>query len=199
MSRRRLLAVGGGLLALVLGLGLADLLMPPDLSRLHRRSAVVEDSAGILLRPFALADGTWRLDSDPARIAPLYLAMLREMEDGRFGWHPGVDPLALVRAAVQALSQGRVVSGGSTLSMQLARLLEPKPRTMTAKLKEMARAVQLQMRLGTAGVLRAYVPLAPFGGRVEGVRAASLAWFGVEPAHLGPAQAALLAALPQSP
>jgi penicillin-binding protein 1C len=199
MTRRRLLAVGGVLLALVLGLGLVDLLLPPDLSRLHRQSAVVEDSSGTLLRPFALADGTWRLDSDPARIAPLYLAMLREMEDGRFGWHPGIDPLALTRAAFQAVSQGRVVSGGSTLSMQLARLLDPKPRTMAAKLTEMARAVQLQMRLGTAGVLRAYVTLAPFGGRVEGVRAASLAWFGIEPAHLGPAQAALLAALPQSP
>lgn len=198
MTRRRL-AAGGVVLALLLAAGLADLMAPPDLSRLDQRSVVVEDRDGRLLRPFPTAQGHWRLDSDPAAVDPLYLAMLREMEDRRFGWHPGVDPLALARAAGQMLRQGRVVSGGSTLTMQLARLLEPKPRTIGAKFQEMARAVQLQARLGRNGVLRAYVTLAPFGGAVEGVRAAALSWFGREPDHLSPAQAALLAALPQAP
>ncbi|MGE4278574.1 MAG: penicillin-binding protein 1C [Magnetospirillum sp.] len=194
---KRLLTIGA--LVLVVAAALADLLLPPDLGRLQGASVVVEDRAGRLLRPFASPDGTWRMGADPARVSPLYLSMLREMEDRRFGWHPGIDPLAMIRASVQMLARGRVVSGGSTLTMQLARLLTPKPRTLGAKLTEMARAVQLQMRLGRDGVLAGYLTLAPFGGALEGVRAASLAWFGREPDHLSPAQAALLVALPQSP
>ncbi|OJX70279.1 penicillin-binding protein 1C [Magnetospirillum sp. 64-120] len=188
-----------GALALVVAAGLADLLLPPDLGRLQAVSVVVEDRVGRLLRPFASPDGTWRMGAEPSQVSPLYLSMLREMEDRRFGWHPGVDPLAMIRASAQMVSHGRVVSGGSTLTMQLARLLTPKPRTIAAKLTEMARAVQLQMRLGRDGVLAGYLTLAPFGGALEGVRAASLAWFGREPDHLAPAQAALLVALPQSP
>lgn len=188
-----------GALVLVVAAALADLLLPPDLGRLQAVSVVVEDRAGRLLRPFASPDGTWRMGAEPAAVSPLYLSMLREIEDRRFGWHPGVDPLAMIRASAQMVGHGRVVSGGSTLTMQLARLLAPKPRTLGAKLTEMARAVQLQMRLGGDGVLTGYLTLAPFGGALEGVRAASLAWFGREPDHLSPAQAALLVALPQSP
>ncbi|WP_035707394.1 penicillin-binding protein 1C [Niveispirillum irakense] len=188
----------GGLAAAGLLLA-ADLALPPDLSRWQGRSAQVLDANGGLLRPFPTAEGSWRLETRPDQVDPLYLDMLLLVEDGRHGWHPGVDPLAVIRAGGQALRHGRIISGASTLSMQAARLLSPQPRTFRAKLEEAARALQLHRRLGAEGVLSVYLTLAPFGGPLEGVRAASLSWFGREPAHLSPAQSALLVALPQSP
>mgnify|MGYP000975260678 CR=1 FL=1 len=176
-----------------------DRLSPPDLGRWRGHSTVVLDAEGGLLRPFPTATDTWRLPTRPDQVDPLYLAMLTAVEDRRFGWHPGVDPLAAARAAGQAIRHGRVVSGASTLTMQVARLLSPRPRTLSAKVAESLRAIQLQARLGTGGVLEAYLTLAPFGGAIEGVGAAALAWFGKDPKGLTPAEAALLVALPQSP
>ncbi|OYQ34631.1 penicillin-binding protein 1C [Niveispirillum lacus] len=187
------------MVALAAGLVVADLLLPPDMARWQGRSVEVLDSEGRLLRAFPTAEGAWRLATDQQKVDPLYRAMLLTVEDRRHEWHPGVDPLAILRAAAQAAHHGRVVSGASTLSMQAARLLSPQPRTVTAKFSEALRALQLRRRLGRDGVLSLYMSLAPFGGPLEGVRAASLAWFGKEPGQLTPAQAALLVALPQSP
>lgn len=199
--RRPILALG--LLRL---LGLAALaayllsLPPLDLSAAMARSVVVLDRAGDLLRPFATADGRWRLPVSAGSVDPRYLAMLRAYEDRRFDHHPGIDPAAVARAVLQGLRHGRIVSGGSTLSMQVARLVEPRAqRSVAAKLRQASRAVGLEHRLGKAQVLDLYLALAPFGGALEGVRAASLAYFGREPARLTVAQAALLVALPQSP
>ncbi|MBP7338441.1 MAG: penicillin-binding protein 1C [Niveispirillum sp.] len=169
------------------------------MARWDGRSAEVLDSDGKLLRAFPTAEGAWRLATDQGQVDPLYRAMLLTMEDRRHDWHPGVDPLSILRAGMQAAYHGRVISGASTLSMQAARLLSPRPRTFGAKLTEAARALQIRRRLGADGVLSLYMSLAPFGGPLEGVRAASLAWFGKEPGQLTPAQAALLVALPQSP
>ncbi|MFV3128988.1 penicillin-binding protein 1C [Niveispirillum sp. KHB5.9] len=200
MNRRHRLLTAGAALALLAGLAaIADLSLPPDMTRRDGRSAEVLDGDGRLLRAFPTAEGAWRLATDQARVDPLYRAMLLAVEDRRHAWHPGVDPLSILRAAGQAASHGRVISGASTLSMQAARLLSPQPRTFSAKLTEAARAVQLRRRLGADGTLSLYMTLAPFGGPLEGVRAASLAWFGREPERLTPAQAALLVALPQSP
>ena len=198
MNRRRL-ALAGAVVALATGLAIADLSLPPDMTRWDGRSAEVLDSEGRLLRAFPTAEGAWRLATDQGQVDPLYRAMLLTMEDRRHDWHPGVDPLSILRAGAQAAYHGRVISGASTLSMQAARLLSPRPRTFAAKLTEAARALQLRRRLGADGVLSLYMSLAPFGGPLEGVRAASLAWFGKEPGQLTPAQAALLVALPQSP
>ncbi len=107
--------------------------------------------------------------------------------------------LAAGRATWQAVSHGRIVSGASTLTMQLARLLEPRPRTLGAKLAEMGRALQIEQRLSKDEILGAYLTFAPYGGNLEGVRAASLAYFGKEPRRLTDAEAALLVALPQAP
>lgn len=198
MTGRRRLAVGT--LAALAGLLLAaDLSLPPDMARWTGRSAEVLDDSGRLLRAFPTAEGAWRLATDQAHVDPLYRAMLLAVEDRRHAWHPGMDPLSVVRAVGQAVWHGRVISGASTLSMQAARLLSPRPRTLTAKLTEGARALQLRRRLGGDGVLSLYMTLAPFGGPLEGVRSAALAWFGREPDRLTPAQAALLVALPQSP
>jgi penicillin-binding protein 1C len=173
---------------------------PLDLSVTEQRSTVVLDRDGRLLRPFATPEGRWRLPVEPHDVDPRYLAMLTAYEDARFETHPGVDPTALLRAAWQFVRNGHVVSGGSTLTMQVARLLEPRDeRTLQAKLRQMVRAVQLERRFSKTEILRFYLTLAPFGGNLEGVRAASLSYFGREPKRLSFAEAALLVALPQSP
>ena len=178
---------------------LADRNYPLNLSRLNALSAAVLDRDGATLRAFKTVDGQWRLPVTQAEVAPGYIRLLLDIEDKRFGHHPGVDPLAMLRAVGQLLANGRVISGGSTLTMQVVRLLEPRPRTLRSKLIEMARALQLHAHLRDAAILQAYLTLAPMGGNLQGVRAGSLAWFGKEPAALSDAEAALLVALPQSP
>ncbi len=186
-------------LALVGAVLLLDRLFPPVLDRYGVRSRMVLDRQGVPLRTFTTPEGNWRFATAAADVSPRYLAMLLAVEDRRFFAHPGVDPLALLRAVAQAAWHGQVVSGGSTLTMQAARLLEPRPRSLRAKLIEMARALQLELRFDKRRILQIYLTLAPFGGNLEGVRAASLAWFGKEPDRLSDAEAALLVALPQAP
>jgi penicillin-binding protein 1C len=173
---------------------------PLDLAASPEGSAIVVDRDGRLLRPFTLADGRWRLPATTHEVDPRYIAMLVAYEDGRFYQHDGVDVRALIRAGAQWLMRGHVVSGGSTLSMQVARLIEPRSeRTLAAKARQIARALEIERKVGKQGALDRYLTLAPFGGNLEGVRAASLAYFGKEPLKLTPAEAALLVALPQSP
>ncbi len=173
---------------------------PIDFMASREGSTIVVDREGRLLRPFTLPDGRWRLPATTHDVDPRYLAMLVAYEDGRFYQHRGVDPRALIRAAGQWLVRGHVVSGGSTLTMQVARLIEPRgERTLAAKLRQIARAGEIERQVGKAGVLDRYLTIAPFGGNLEGARAASLAYFGKEPRKLTIAEAALLVALPQSP
>lgn len=188
------ITVGVGLLLAVL-----DRAAPPDLRRYQETSFVVADREGVPLRRFLTSDGMLRLRSAPATVDPLYLDMVQAFEDKRFAYHPGIDPLAAARAALQWIRHGRIVSGASTLSMQAARLLEPGAHTVTRKARQAMRALQLERRYSKAEVLSIYLTLAPFGGNLEGVRAASMAYFGKEPRHLRPAEAALLVALPQAP
>jgi penicillin-binding protein 1C len=170
----------------------------PDLSA--SRSTIVTDREGRLLRAFTTESGHWRLPVTAADVDPRYLAMLKVFEDRRFDSHHGVDPLAIARAIGQGMSHGRVVSGGSTLTMQVARLAEPRPeRSIVDKLRQTVQAVKLDARLAKDEIASLYLSLAPFGGNLEGVRAASLAYFGKEPKRLSVAEAALLVALPQSP
>jgi penicillin-binding protein 1C len=176
-----------------------DLIFPPNLARAHSASPVVLDRNGAWLRALPVETGRWRLRADLARTDPVFLKRVVAVEDARFWAHPGVDPAAVVRAAVAAASHGHAVSGASTLTMQTARLLEPRPRTLTAKLIEMIRATQLEARFSKRQILALYLTLAPYGGNLEGVRAASLAYFGHEPEALTDGEQALLIALPQSP
>ena len=173
---------------------------PIDLAASREGSTIVVDRDGRLLRPFTLPDGRWRLPATTHDVDPRYLAMLVAYEDARFYEHRGVDARALIRAGAQWLIRGHVVSGGSTLTMQVARLIEPRSeRTLAAKLRQIARALEIEREVGKPGVLDRYLMVAPFGGNLEGVRAASLAYFGKEPLKLTIAEAALLVALPQSP
>lgn len=176
-----------------------DRIFPPDLSRYQARSTEVVDANGRLLRAFTTADGKWRLATTAEDVDPLYLSLLKTYEDRRFDTHWGVDPFASLRAAGQWLLNGRIVSGASTLSMQAARLLEPRRRSLAAKAIQSARALQLEWRYSKQEILAIYLTLAPMGGNLEGVRAASFAYFGKEPRQLSAAQAALLVAIPQSP
>jgi penicillin-binding protein 1C len=174
---------------------------PLPLEKAREVSTTVLDRNGKLLRAFAMADGRWRLPVDARTdVDPGYLNLLLGYEDQRFYSHLGVDPLALGRAALQLLTRGHIVSGGSTITMQLARLMEPRRRrSIYAKLHQMVRAFQLEHELSKDEILNLYLTLAPFGGNLEGIRAASLAYFGKEPKRLSLAESALLVALPQSP
>ncbi len=172
---------------------------PPSLLRSRLLSALVLARDGSILRGFLSPDGKWRLPTTPNEVDPLYRHMLIAAEDKRFAEHPGVDPVAALRALGQLAWRGHIVSGASTLTMQAVRLLERRPRTLAAKLTEMGEALALERRLGRERVLGLYLTLAPFGGNLEGVRAASLAYFGHAPRHLSAAEAALLVALPRSP
>nr|WP_246658082.1 penicillin-binding protein 1C [Afipia massiliensis] len=163
-------------------------------------STTILDRNGKLLRAFAMADGRWRLPAHAKDVDPGYLNLLLNYEDKRFRSHIGVDPLAMGRASFQLVTRGHIVSGGSTITMQVARLMEPRQeRSVAAKLRQMVRAVQLERNLTKDQILDLYLTLAPFGGNLEGVRAASFAYFGKEPKRLSLAESALLVALPQSP
>jgi penicillin-binding protein 1C len=163
-------------------------------------SPVVLDRKDRLLRPFTIADGRWRLPVGKAEVDSHFLDMLIAYEDRRFYAHDGIDRRALVRAAGQFLTSGRIVSGASTLTMQVARLIDGgSTRNLAGKLRQIAMARLLERRFSKDEILTLYLTLAPYGGNVEGIRAASLAYFGKEPTRLTTAEAALLVALPQAP
>ena len=167
---------------------------------LAETSVEIRDRNGRLLRAYPVGDGIWRMRVALAEVDPDYIDLLLAYEDKRFWQHPGVDARAMLRATGQALFHGKPVSGGSTLTMQVARLLEDGSTGRWAgKLRQMRVALALERRLSKAEILTLYLTHAPFGGNLEGVRAASFAWFGKEPQRLTTAEAALLVALPQSP
>jgi penicillin-binding protein 1C len=202
MARTRCLLLATLALPVLLAVALLllDRLAPPNLARLAAHGVEVQDREGRTLSVLPAPGGVWRLATTPAEVPPIFLDLLIAAEDRRFRTHAGIDPFALARATWQfAAAGGRVVSGGSTLSMQAARLLEPRPRTLRSKAIELARAAQLEWRFGKDGVLAIWLTLAPMGGNIEGVRAGALTWFG-KPAHaLDPAEAALLVAIPRRP
>jgi hypothetical protein len=157
---------------------------------------------GTPLRSWASRDGALRHPTSIEAVSPRYLEALLQVEDRWFAWHPGVNPLAMARAAWQWLRAGRVVSGGSTLTMQVARILDPPAgpsRTAAAKLRQIARALQLEARLDKREILALYLNHAPMGGQVEGVEAAARGYLGKSARELSHAEAALLVALPQMP
>jgi penicillin-binding protein 1C len=198
-----------GLMALVaIGLTLAVIITvwvasfgPLPLQQAREVSTTIVDRHGKLLRAYAMADGRWRLPVNVATdVDPTYLKLLFAYEDRRFHSHAGVDLLALGRATFQLVTRGQIVSGGSTITMQLARLMEPRrQRSVHAKLRQIVRAIEIERQMSKGQILDLYLAMAPFGGNLEGIRAASIAYFGKEPKRLSLSEAALLVALPQSP
>ena len=182
-----------------------QLLPAPSLARTKNLSPLILSDQGKILRVYLAKDDAWRLKLQRHKIPRHFVELLIAYEDKRFYRHGGVDGLAMSRAAFQTLVYGRPVSGASTLTMQTARLLSPRPnkrsmgRKILAKLRQIIGAWQLERAYSKAEILDIYLTLAPFGGNIEGLRAASLIYFGKEPNHLNLAQSALLVALPQAP
>jgi penicillin-binding protein 1C len=200
---KRRIVVGIALASVIIAFfaGWVASLPPLPLRQAQQASTIVIDRNGKLLRAYAMADGRWRLPVEAKKdVDPSYLDLLLAFEDQRFRDHGGVDPYALARAAFQLVSRGHIVSGGSTITMQLARLMEPRrQRSLYAKLRQIVRAIELEHELNKDQILDLYLTLAPYGGNLEGIRAASIAYLGKEPKRLSLAEAALLVALPQSP
>lgn len=160
----------------------------------------VLDRDGDLLRAYTVENGRWRLPVSYDGVDPTFVEMLVAYEDRRFWSHPGVDLRAFARAAYQRVTTGRIISGGSTLTMQVARLLEDSGTgAWGGKIRQIRLALALERRLSKEEILTLYLHLAPYGGNLEGIRAATLTWFGTEPDRLTAAQSALLVAIPQAP
>lgn len=188
-----------GVLLILWGLVFAaDRLWPLPLKEVSP-ARVVTDEKGIPLWRFADSEGIWRYPVTIEEVSPRYLEALIQYEDRWFWEHPGVNPFSVMRAAWQDLRSGKVVSGGSTLTMQVARLLDPHPRTFGGKIRQLWRAMQLEWQLSKRDILTLYLNRAPFGGTLQGVGAASWAYLGKSPAQLSYSEAALLAVLPQAP
>jgi penicillin-binding protein 1C len=173
----------------------------PDPSGAGQSTLVVLAEDGTPLRAWASEDGALRHAITLAEVSPLYLQALQHYEDRWFRVHPGVNPWAMARAAWQWARHGRIVSGGSTLTMQVARLLDRRAagRSVAAKLRQILRALQLELHLSKDEILTLYLNHAPMGGMVEGVEMAARGYLGKPARELSRAEAALLTALPQSP
>ncbi|MHA2609899.1 MAG: penicillin-binding protein 1C [bacterium JZ-2024 1] len=151
------------------------------------------------MRMFLTSDEKWRIWTPLDEMDPALIRATICYEDRYFFFHPGVNPISVLRALIQNIRSGRIVSGGSTISMQLARILEPKPRTVKSKILEAYRAIHMEVRLGKKRVLEVYMNRAPYGGNIEGVGGASWAYFRKPPKKLRPEEIAYLVSLPQSP
>jgi len=185
--------------ALAAGLFLAWLLcLPRQLFRGTVYSTVVESAEGELLGARIADDGQWRFppcDTVPERFA----TALIQFEDRTFRWHPGVNPVALARAAWSNIRAGHVVSGGSTITMQVIRLSRGKERTLWQKFVEAVQATRLEARCSKREILALYASHAPFGGNVVGLEAAAWRYFGRPADELSWGEAATLAVLPNAP
>ncbi|HAU5562904.1 TPA: penicillin-binding protein 1C [Serratia fonticola] len=186
------------LLLMLVGIGLLDRLDPLPLQEVQPARVVVAEDGTPLWR-FADKQGIWRYPVTLEEVSPEYIQALLTYEDRWFWHHPGINPMAIVRAIGQNLLHHGIVSGGSTLTMQVARLIDPQPRTLRGKVVQAWRALQLEWHLSKRDILTLYLNRAPFGGTVEGIGAASWMWLGKPPSQLTKGEAALLSVLPQAP
>jgi penicillin-binding protein 1C len=204
LDKRRVMKAARAALIAVVSLTalffIADRLFPlPAPGRSAAFALIVTARDGAPLRAFPDRQYVWRNPITLEEVSPRYVEALIGFEDRAFWWHPGVNPFALLRATAQQIRHGRVVSGGSTLTMQVARIIDPRPRTISGKLVQIFRALQLETHYSKREILELYMNYAPMGGVLEGVDAASRAYLGKPPKSLSHAEAALLAGLPQAP
>lgn len=197
--RRRALAALLALVALAVAGVVAAFITPLPARLTTGDSTLVTWRSGRPAHVFLAEDDRWRVGVDLDEVDPQYVEALVTLEDQRFWTHPGVDPIAIGRAALSNMQHGRVVSGASTITMQLVRVLEPRPRTLRSKVIEALRAMQLELRLSKREILESYLRFTPFGRNIEGVDAASLAYFGHRADALSNAEIATLLAVPQAP
>lgn len=174
-----------------------SLFIPVNVERISQESQFLNDRDGNLLHIERTKFDTWQLNT--SELDPIITNLLIDFEDRYFYIHPGVNPFALLRASYQVIKHRKIISGGSTITMQLARLLNPSPRTITRKIYEIWTALRITFQYSKVDVLKMYFSLAPYGGNINGIRAASLYYFGKEVGQLPLNYKATLVALPQSP
>ncbi len=162
-------------------------------------SQIVTDKDGNILYSFLTADDKWRMMTELDEISPQLRKAIVFKEDKYFYYHPGINPLAIVRAVFNNVVKGKRTSGASTITMQVARMLNPKRRTYFNKITEMFRAVQLELKYSKAEILQLYLNLVPYGGNIEGVKAASVLYFEKNPNHLNLAEITTLSVIPNRP
>ncbi len=186
--------------ALLSAILILDLAFPLPEDRLYPDSSlIVQDRHGKIMRVFLAPDEMWRMRMGSDELSPALIDAVLQYEDRYFRHHPGVNPFSVFRAAWVDLRAGSYLLGASTITMQVARLIEPRERTILAKFKEVLRALQLELHYSKDDILAFYFDLAPYGGNIVGVKAASYIYFNKPPAALSYGEAALLAALPKSP
>lgn len=190
----KLFGTGLGLFLLFL---LLNILFP-----LHDRisySTIITDDKGEVVHAFLSDDQKWRMQTTLEEISPLLRKTILAKEDQYFYYHPGVNPLAVIRAAGKNLFRMKRSSGASTITMQVARALEPRKRTYASKLIEMFRAFQLEWKYSKEEILQLYLNLAPYGGNIEGVKSASILYLNKNPDHLSLAEITALSIIPNRP
>ena len=185
------------LFALVLLFCLLDILFPVPVHRDY--STIIEAEDGTVLSSFLTNDDKWRMYTKLDEITPTVQKAFIHKEDRWFYWHFGINPVAVVRAFYNNTIQHRRTSGASTITMQVARMLEPKQRTVFSKLIEMFRAVQLELNFSKKEILQLYLNLVPYGGNIEGVKSAAFIYFGKSPAQLSLAEVTTLTIIPNRP
>jgi len=183
-----------GILVVVLTL---NLLFP--LPKPKEFSKVIYANNGSLLSAYLTKDDKWRMKTSPDEVTPDLITAILEKEDKWFYWHFGFNPIAIARAFVQNVTRGKRISGASTITMQVARMLEPSSRTYGKKFLEILRAVQLEMHYSKKEILEMYLSLLPYGGNVEGVKSASYIFFNRPPDKLSLSQSILLTTIPNNP
>ncbi len=196
--RRSLLVVGSIFLLAIGSFAVLNILYPLDAPKIEISTTVVAKD-GQVLRQFADENGVFRHWTTLEEVSPDYLNALIQYEDRYFYQHFGINPLSSLRALWQWLKHQRIISGSSTLSMQVARLLYPHERTMKGKFEQIFRALQLELNYSKAEILTLYINLAPMGGNLEGISAASQRYFSKKASELNLSESALLVALPQRP
>ncbi len=162
-------------------------------------SPIVTDSNSRILHAFLTSDDKWRMKTELAEITPELQTAILHKEDKYFYYHFGINPLAIARAAFNNIVRGKRTSGASTITMQVARLLQPKPRTYGNKLLEMWQAIQLEWHCSKKEILQLYLNLVPYGGNIEGVKSAAVLYFDKAPNHLSIAEITALAIIPNRP
>lgn len=194
---RFLKKLGLGFLAFILLFFLLNWIFPlPDKVEY---STIITDNKGEIVNAYLTSDQKWRMKTELEEISPLLQKTIVAKEDRHFYKHPGVNPFAVVRAFFMNLFHMRRMSGASTITMQVAKLLEPGKRNIWSKTREMFRALQLELRYSKKEILQLYLNLVPYGGNIEGVKAASLLYFNKNPDHLSLAEITALSIIPNKP
>jgi len=162
-------------------------------------SPLVTDNKGELINAYLTKDQKWRMKTELDEISPLLRKTIIAKEDKYFYSHPGVNPLAITRAFFKNLFRMKRTSGASTITMQVARALEPGKRNIRSKIRESFRAFQLEWKYDKDEILQLYLNLVPYGGNIEGVKAASFLYFKKNPDHLSLAEITALSIIPNRP